>query len=121
MITNNERSENPMKRNWIFLGHEELASIRKLRRQGKLDEAEKVLLKGEPSPAVLDELRKIASAKARLAKKEGDWGAVVRHLERYTSYAQKWRQYCVKMANQEPPTHTTQDQKLLHEAKSKLR
>jgi len=110
-----------MKRDWIFLGHEELASIRKLRRQGKLDEAEKILLKGEPSPAVLDELRKIASARARLAKKEGDWEAVVRHLERYTSYAQKWRWYCVKMTNQEPPIHTAQDRKLLHEAKSKLR
>jgi len=110
-----------MKRNWIFLGHEELTSIRNLRRQGELDKAEKILLKGEPSPAVLDELRKTSSARARLAKKDGDWEAVVRHLERYTSYAQKWRRYCVKMANQEPPTHTARDRKLLHEAKSKLR
>ena len=110
-----------MKRNWVFLDHEELALIRKLRRQGELDKAEKILLKGEPSPAVLDELRKIASAKARLAKKEGDWEAVVCHLESYTSYAQKWRRHCVKMANQEPPIHTARDQELLHDAKSKLR
>jgi hypothetical protein len=110
-----------MKRSRMFLGHKELASVRKLRGKGKLDEAEKILLKGEPSPSVLDELRKIASAKARLAKKEGDWEAVVRHLEGYSSYAKKWRRYCVKTVNQEPPTHAARDRKLLQEAKSKLK
>ncbi len=104
----------------LFLGQDELEYVRRLRKDGKLDKAEELLLKAEPSPAVLDELRKIASARARAAKKDSDWKAVVQHLESYSAYASKWREYCIKMVNQEPPTHTESDIKLLQEAKKKL-
>jgi len=104
----------------VFLGHDELAYIRGLRKEGKLEKAEELLYKAEPSPAVLDEIRKIASDRARSAKKIGDWQSVVKHLESYSDYASKWRDYCVKMVNQEPPLHTANDIKLLQEAKQKL-
>ena len=104
----------------VFLGHDELKYVRGLRKEGKLDKAEELLLKAEPSPAVLDELRKISSTKARVAKKDGDWKAVVRYLEGYTSYASQWREHCIKMVNQEPPAHTESDTMLLQEAKEKL-
>ena len=41
----------------VFLGHDELRYMRQLRKEGQLDKAENLLLKAEPSPAVLDELR----------------------------------------------------------------
>ncbi len=104
----------------VFLGQDELQYVRKLRKEGRLDQAEELLLKAEPSPAVLDELRKVASTRARAAKKDGDWGAVVQHLEGYTVYATQWREYCIKMVNQEPPSHTESDSKLLKEAKERL-
>jgi hypothetical protein len=104
----------------VFLGHDELRYVRGLRKEGKLDKAEELLLKAEPSPAVLDELRKIASSRARIAKKAGDWKAVVQHLESYTSYANQWREHCIEMVNQEPPLHTESDTMLLQEAKEKL-
>jgi hypothetical protein len=103
-----------------FMGHDELAKIRKLRKDGKLEKAEGILLKAEPSPAVLDELRKIASEKAKSAKRVKDWVSVVKYLEGYNEYAVKWRDYCVSMVNQEPPFHTTSDLELLQEAKAKL-
>lgn len=37
----------------VFLGHDELKYVRGLRKEGKLDKAEELLLKAEPSPAVL--------------------------------------------------------------------
>lgn len=104
----------------VFLGHDELKYVRGLRKEGKLDKAEELLLKAEPSPAVLDELRKIASTRARVAKKDGDWKAVVRYLESYTTYASQSREHCIKMVNQEPPAHTESDIMLLQEAKEKL-
>ncbi len=104
----------------VFLGHDELKYVRGLRKEGKLDEAEELLLKAEPSPAVLDELRKIASTRAKAAKKGDDWKAVVQYLEGYTTYANQWREHCIKMVNQEPPTHTESDTMLLQEAKDKL-
>lgn len=106
-----------MSNNWIFLDHEKLAVVAKLRREEKLDEAEKILLRAEPTPAVLDELRKIASKRAQSAKKKGDWSDVIRHLENYNELANKCRKHCIKMVNQEPPPHTEKDQKLLVEAK----
>lgn len=105
----------------VFLGQNELASIRKLRTSGDLEKAESVLLNAEPSPAVADELRKIASARARLAKKQGDWKEVIKHLESYTTHAQKVKPYCLKIANQKPPALTAGDTKLLMEAKRRLR
>lgn len=104
----------------VFLGQDELAYVRKLRKEGKLDQAMELLLKAEPSSAVLDELRKVASTRARVAKKDGDWRAVVAHLESYTVYASQWREYCIKMVNQEPPAHTESDTRLLQEAKQRL-
>jgi len=105
---------------WIFLGHKELADIRILRKQGRLDEAEKLLLGGEPSEAVLDELRKTYSQKAHAARRSNDWITVLKYLEAYITYAQKWGWYCRKMVNANPPSHTEQDKQLLEEAKNKL-
>jgi hypothetical protein len=110
-----------MSNKWIFLDHEKLAIVAKLRREEKLDEAEKILLRAEPTPAVLDEMRKIASKRAQSAKKKSDWSEVVRHLESYNKLADKWRKYCIKMVSQEPPPHTEKDQKLLFESKVKLK
>ncbi len=104
---------------WIFLAHDELAYVRKLRKQGKLQEALDFLMKGKPSPAVLDEIRKTYSAKAKISKKEGDWASVVQHLVAYQEYAQEHYQYCIRMVNQEPPEHTATDKKLLEEAKNR--
>ena len=48
-------------------------------------------------------------------------GAVhVLHLESYTTYANQWREYCLKMVNQEPPNHTESDKELLQEAREKM-
>lgn len=105
----------------ICLGNEELSYVRRLRNKGKLKKAEELLLKADPSPAVLDELRKLASKRAREAKKNNNWSAVSQHLDGYTTYANRWREYCINIVNQEPPKHTDSDKKLLEEAKMKLR
>ncbi len=102
----------------IFLGHEELANVRLLRSEGKLDQVEELLKKAEPSAAVLDEIRKTASARAKIAKKNGDWKSVIEYLVGYESYAREQRDTCVKMVNQEPPEHTATDKKLLAKARS---
>lgn len=104
----------------VFLGHDELSYTRKLRAEGKLDQAEELLRRGEPSAAVLDELRKVSSSRAHAARKQGDWSAVVAHLTGYTEYAAEMRDYCIRMVNQEPPDHTERDKKLLEKAKEKL-
>ena len=104
----------------VFLGHDELAYVRRLRSSGKLDEAVTLLRKAEPSPAVLDELRKAASTRARAARKSGDWAEVIKHLESYLAYADKWRDYCVETVNEEPPSLTSSETKLLEKAKQKL-
>jgi len=44
---------------------------------------------------------------------------VISHLEGYTTYANKWRSYCIKMVGQEPPNHTESDLQLLEKAKEK--
>ena len=110
-----------MSQQWIFFDHEALKRVRSLRKEGKLDEAENLLKMAEPSEAVLDELRKVASQRASIAKKENDWASVILHLEKYTAYAKQWRWYCIKMVNAEPPLHSEKDERLLQEAKSKLR
>lgn len=104
----------------VFLGHDELGYVRKLRQDEKFDKAEELLMRADPSPAVLDELRKLAVARAALAKKRGDWKSVVTNLEGYENYASKWRSYCIKLVNQEPPPLTERDKKLLKEAQAKL-
>lgn len=118
--SNTESTDDKQEAPRIFLGQDELKYIRGLRKEGKLDKAEELLLKADPSPAVLDELRKITSSRARVAKKNGDWKAVIQYLESYTTYASQWREHCIKMVNQEPPPHTASDAILLQEAKDKL-
>ena len=116
-----KQTNNPSKhQNKLFLGHDELSYARQLRIDGRLDQAEEFLMNGEPYPAVLDEIRKIASERARQKKIESDWVAVIYHLEKYSSYAEKNRNYCIKMVNQEPPSHTKSDIALLIKAKAKL-
>lgn len=105
---------------WTFLGADELKKIRQMVKMGKLLDAEKILLEGEPSPAVLDALRKISSIRAKEAKKKSDWVSVVNHLEGYNTYAKTHRAHCKQMVNAEPPEHTPTDKKLLQEAKDKL-
>jgi hypothetical protein len=109
-----------MSNNKFLVDHEKLAVVAKLRRDKRLDEAEKILLRAEPTPAVLDELQKIAGKRAQSAKKKDDWSEVIRQLEGYNDLANKWRKHCIKMVNQEPPAHSQKDQKLLVEAKAKL-
>lgn len=118
-IRNGSTDKQHRSKKQVFLGHDELKYVRGLRKEGKLEKAEQLLLKAEPSPAVLDELRKIASARAKAAKKNSDWVAVVTSLESYTTYANEWREYCIKMANQAPPELTESDALLLKEAKEK--
>lgn len=104
----------------IFLGLDEIAYARKLRNDGKLDKVQEFLESGEPSAAVLDELRKTCGAKAKEAKKNNDWQGVVNALEYYETYAQKWRDRCIELVNQEPPEHTMRDKKLLARANKEL-
>lgn len=105
---------------WNFLDADGYQQVRQLRKDSRFDEAEHILMKAEPVPAVLDELRKIASSRAAAAKKSGNWAAVVSHLEDYNRYAAQYRVYCLKVVNQAPPDHTERDKKLLKEAKAKL-
>lgn len=104
----------------IFLDHEGLARVRRLRQEGKLDDAEAMLVRAEPSAAVLDELRLISSKRARSAKKQSDWAAVVQHLESYMEFAEQHRDECIRLVNQEPPEHTESDQRLLKEVRAHL-
>ena len=103
-----------------LLGDAELANIRKLRNAGQLDKAEKLLRNAEPTPAVLDELRKIASTRAKQAKQAGDWQAVITHLEGYNRDAEQHRQHCLDLVNQAPPAHTKTDQRLLQQAREQV-
>jgi len=102
----------------INLFHEELANVRALRKQGKLDEADNLLMNAVPTPAVLDEIRKNASLKAMAARKNGDWYSVIKHLEGYEKYAAEHHDYCISKVNQAPPEHTDTDKKLLALARS---
>ena len=105
----------------FFFSHEELKRCRELRKMGKLNEVENLLLRANPSPAVLDELRKTQSEKAKIAGREGDWAKVVEYLEMYNGYAEKWKWHCVSTVNQEPPPHTDKDCQLLELARAKLK
>lgn len=104
-------------RKWTFMDQVALAKTRKQITAGNLDKAEATLLKAEPTPAVLDQLRRIASLWAHEAKKRGDWAAVVLHLEGYDAYAKKHAAHCIEVVNQAPPEHTATDMKLLEKAR----
>jgi hypothetical protein len=99
---------------------ERLDYIKRLRKNGEIDKAETMLMKEKGAFFVLDELRKIASIRARIAKRRGDWETVIKHLEGYTKYAAKWRSYSVRYYKHAPYLHTARDNKLLEEAKKKL-
>jgi hypothetical protein len=102
-----------------FLDHEKLSAVGRLSVNGEYVIVDKILLISKPSPAVLDQLRKNASRKARDAKKSGDWEKVIEYLEGYIKYANRWKSFCIQFVNQEPPTHTNQDQDLLQLAREK--
>ena len=69
----------------IFLDHDGLAEVMKLRSKVKIDKADKILYSAIPSPAVADEIRKNASRRAREAKKRGDRKDVINYLKIITS------------------------------------
>jgi hypothetical protein len=100
--------------------YERVDYIKRLRKKGEIDKAEIMIMKEKGAFFVLDELRKIASTRASIAKRSGDWEAVIKHLESYTEYAAKWRSYSVKRFHHAPYLHTARDNKLLEEAKKKL-
>ena len=119
-IEEDEGDEPPIPGKKILLGQDELAYVGRLCKKGEFKKAEMMLMKAIPSPAVLDELRKLASTRARIAKRSGDWVSVLKHLEGYNTYADKWRDFCVKMVNQAPRSHMPSDDKLMQEAKKRL-
>ena len=96
-----------------FLDLEKLAAVGRLSVNGEYDIVDKILLISKLSPAVLDQLRKNASRKAKNAKKSEDWEKVIEYLEGYTKYANRWKSYCVQFVMEEPPFHTNKDQSLL--------
>jgi hypothetical protein len=104
----------------MLLDYEDLKQIGALRRAGRLDEAEARLRAAEPSPATLDELRKVASVRASAAKKAGDWSAVVQYLEGYIADADRARAHCLQIVKAEPPPLSEREQALLQEAKAHL-
>lgn len=118
-IVDDEEDGPPRPRNRRF-PYERIDYIKRLRLKGEIDRAERLLMKEKGAFFVLDELRKIASTRARIAKKSGDWEAVIKHLEGYTKYAAKWRSYSVRNFKHAPYSHTARDNKLLEEAKKKL-
>ena len=96
-----------------FLDREKLTAVGRLSVNGEYDIVDKLLLISKPTPAVLDQLRKNASRKARNAKKSGKWEKVIEYLEGYSKYAHHWKNFCIQFVNQEPPQHTKKDQDLL--------
>jgi DNA-directed RNA polymerase subunit RPC12/RpoP len=116
---NEEEDEPHIPGKQIYLFQKELAYVRRLRKKGEFNKAEMMLMKAVPTPAVLDELRKLASTKARIAKRMGHWEAVLKHLEVYIAYADKWR-HLPWNKGQSPRPHTPSDNKLLGEAKKRL-
>jgi hypothetical protein len=102
----------------ILLGHKELAYVRRLRKRGEFNKAEMMLMKAIPSPAVLDEIRKLASVRARIAKQSQDWVSVLKHLEGYDSYFNEWRNLPWNRGISRP--HKPSDIKLMQEANRRL-
>lgn len=101
-------------------GQEELAKLREMKEESGDQVPELMLLCADPTPAVLDELRKIYSQRAWAAKEENDWQAVIDHLEKYISLADENREECLKLAGQAPPELTDQDKALLESAREEL-
>lgn len=104
----------------IFLSQTILSYVNRLSARGDYEKADQLLFMAIPSPAVLDGIRKNASRKANIAKKQENWQKVIELLEGYNKYARECRNYCIKTANQEPPSHTKIDQELLIKAKKEI-
>lgn len=104
----------------MFFEPGDYARVRTLRNEGRLDEAYELLLQADPVPAVLDEIRKIASTRARNCRRAYDWEGVIAHLQSYLVYADKHRQFCIDLVNAEPPSHTPTDVALLQMAWQKV-
>ena len=97
----------------------DLLVIQDLRRAGALEQAERILKKSIPSPAVGNELRKICSTRARAARKEENWPAVIAYLESYLAYKEANDAKARKFVNQGMPDLTDREKKWLEEARSK--
>lgn len=96
-----------------------ISEVRYLRMKGEFDKTEEIILQCTPTPAVADEYRKVKSARATLAKKQGDWQAVILHLEAYVQYAEQVTAECIKQVNQAPPSLTATEKVLLDLANQK--
>lgn len=103
-----------------FMDIDDLKAVGELRRQGELDEAERILVTAIPTPAVLDEYRKALSARAKLARKDNDWATVAKCLETYQAYADEHREECINLANQAPPDLKPTELKLLEKARQEM-
>ena len=93
--------------------------IQDLRKAGALEQAERILRKSIPSPAVGDELRKICSTRARAARRDGNWPAVIAYLESYLAYKEANNAKARKFVNQGMPDLTNQESRWLEEARAK--
>lgn len=97
---------------------DELKALRKIKREQGDQIPELMLLSADPTPAVLDELRKIYSARAWKAKRNNDWETVIYYLEHYNNLAEANKEFCRKFVNSPPPEHTEKDKKLLELARA---
>jgi hypothetical protein len=88
-----------------LLGHDALHGALELRHEGKLNQAELLLLCAQPTPAVADELRKVYVAKAKLAADREDWLAVMGYLGQYTIYVRDAESAAIGLVNQPMPRH----------------
>jgi len=100
-----------------FLRKSLLAYADRLIRKGKYPEAENLLLKSFPDINVLTLYRKLCGKKAKAAKRDGDWGLVIKHLEDYLIYANQFKHQWLEQGDREPPGLTEEQNKLLEEAK----
>lgn len=103
-----------------FFGEEEIAKLREIEEEAGDQVPERMYLCADPSPAVLEELRRIYSQRARAAEQANDWQAVQDNLEQYNSLANQRREECLEIANALPPEHTVGDQQLLEKSKEEL-
>jgi len=103
-----------------FFGDEEIGRLRAIGEEEGDQVPERMYLCADPTPAVLDELRKIYSQRAWAAREENDWQAVVDNLEKYNSLANQHRDACLDLANALPPEHTDEDKQLLEKARVEI-
>jgi hypothetical protein len=94
--------------------------IKRMRKDGRLDEIDALLSVVLVSPAVANEYRLNCSSRAHDAKRRGDWKGVYQHLEAYIRYMDQVREACLKTTNQDPPSHSDKDQAMLEEARRNI-